>query len=120
MLWVIIGLLLGIIIGISTNLTIPVEYIKYTAVIIIGIMDSLFGAIRAEITKENYDTSIFITGIIFNILLALGITLLGEKLGLDLYLAATVVFTFRIFSNLGRIRRAAIYKIFHSGKKENI
>lgn len=91
-----------------SNLTIPIEYIKYTAVIIIGILDSLFGGIKAEVTKEEYDPAIFITGLIFNIILALGITLLGEKLGLDLYLAVTVVFIMRIFSNLAVVRRALL------------
>ena len=106
MIWIVVGLFIGIIIGVNTSYTIPIEYIKYTAVIIVGILDSLFGAIKAEVTHEDYDPRIFITGLIFNILLAIGITYLGEKLGLDLYLAATVVFTFRIFSNLGIIRRS--------------
>lgn len=106
MLWVALGILIGVIVGLNTSYVIPIEYIKYTAVIIVGVLDSLFGGVRAEVTKEDYDPTIFITGLIFNILLAVGITFLGEKLGLDLYLAATVVFTFRIFSNLGVIRRS--------------
>lgn len=112
MIWAILGILIGIIIGISINYTIPIEYIKYTAVTIVGILDSLFGAVRAEITHdEKYNTVLFITGLVFNIVIALGITLLGEHLGLDLYLAATVAFTFRIFSNLGAIRRAFFQKV---------
>ncbi|MFC1615844.1 small basic family protein [Patescibacteria group bacterium] len=110
MAWALIGVLCGIIIGLLSDITIPVAYIKYTAVIIIGILDALFGAVKAEVTRDKYNTTIFVTGLIFNILLALGITFLGEKLGLDLYLAATVVFTFRIFLNLGKIRRAVIQK----------
>jgi small basic protein len=108
MTWVAIGILVGIIVGLNTSYEIPIEYTKYTAIIIVGILDSLFGAVRAEVTKEEYDPLIFITGLIFNIILAIGITYLGEKLGLDLYLAAAVVFTFRIFSNLGIIRRSLL------------
>jgi small basic protein len=37
-------------------------------------------------------------------ILAVGITYLGDQLSLDLYLAAIVVFTIRIFGNLGTIR----------------
>ncbi|MBI4975532.1 DUF1290 domain-containing protein, partial [Candidatus Peregrinibacteria bacterium] len=48
MLWAVIGILVGIIIGINTSVSIPLEYIKYTAVVIVGILDSLLGAIRAE------------------------------------------------------------------------
>jgi len=117
MAWAALGILIGIIIGINTNYVIPVEYIKYTAVIIVGIIDSLFGAIRAEVSHEIYNSVIFITGVIFNVLLAIAITYLGEKLGLDLYLAATVVFTFRIFSNFGVIRRALLHK--YEQKKHN-
>ncbi len=115
MIWAALGIILGIIIGISVNYTIPIEYIKYTAVIIVGILDSLFGAIKAEIIKDDkYNSLLFISGFILNILLALGITLLGEHLGLDLYLAITVAFVFRIFSNLGIVRRALIKKYWNN------
>ncbi|MBL4694278.1 small basic family protein [Candidatus Gracilibacteria bacterium] len=108
--WAIIGILVGIIIGFGIDTTIPIEYIKYSAVSIIGILDALFGAAKAQATKEEYNTTIFLTGLVFNVLLALGITYIGEKLGLDLYLAVTVVFTFRIFSNFGQLRRAFLEK----------
>lgn len=108
MIWAFLGILIGIIIGLSVNYTIPIGFVKYTAVIIIGILDALFGAIKAEVEREKYDPALFISGLLFNILLALGITLLGERLGLDLYLAVSVVFTFRIFSNLGVMRRALL------------
>ena len=111
MLWALIGILAGIIIGLAINFQIPLELIKYTAVLIIVILDAIFGAIKAEIEQEKYDVLIFLTGIIFNSVLALGITLLGEHLGLDLYLAVTVVFTFRIFANLGTLRRAIIKEL---------
>ncbi len=111
MIWALFGTLLGIIIGLSINYTIPIEYIKYTAVVIIGILDALFGAGKAEVTNNKYNPTIFLTGLGFNIILALAITLLGEKLGLDLYLAVAVVFTFRIFSNLGIVRRAFLNKL---------
>ena len=108
MIWALFGTLIGIIVGLSLDYSIPPAYIKYTAVIIIGILDALFGGIKGEVTKEEYDPTIFITGLAFNIIMALGITLLGERLGLDLYLAVTVVFILRIFSNLGIARRALI------------
>lgn len=113
MIWSIIGLLLGVIIGIIVDFPIPLEWTRYTAVIIIGMLDALFGAIRAGVTKDQFSVWIFLTGLIFNILLALGITFLGDKMGLDLYLAATFVFTFRIFSNLGVSRRVILAHIFH-------
>lgn len=106
MAFALIGILAGIIVGWFLPFEIPVEFTRYTAVVILGIVDALIGAIRAQLTKDKYDPWIFATGLGFNIILALGITLFGDMLGLDLYLAATVVFTFRIFQNVGIARRA--------------
>ncbi len=113
MIWALIGIIIGIIMGLAINYPIPIELTKYTAVIIMGILDALFGAIRAEVTKDQFNALIFITGLVFNIVLSIAITLLGDKLGLELYLAATFVFTFRIFSNVGITRRAVIQSIFN-------
>ena len=117
MIWALLGILLGILLGLGVNFTIPVIYTKFSAVILIGILDALFGAIRAEITRDQYNAIIFISGLFFNIILALVITYLGDKLGLDLYLAATVVFTFRIFSNVGITRRALLQRWLEKHKK---
>lgn len=106
MIYALLGILVGIVVGWFLPFTIPIEYTRYTAVVILGIIDALIGAIRARLTKDHYDPWIFTTGLFFNIVLALGITLFGDMLGLDLYLAATVVFTFRIFRNVGIARRA--------------
>lgn len=108
MIWALIGILAGIIFGLAVDVPIPMELTRYTAVVSIGILDALFGAIRAEVTKDKYNAIIFISGLFFNVVLAIAITYLGDKLGLDLYLAATVVFTFRIFSNVGITRRAML------------
>jgi len=118
MIWAFLGIMVGIILGMAFNLSIPVELTKYAAVIIMGILDSLFGAIRAEATHDKFDGFIFITGLIFNILLSILITVLGEKLGLDLYLAAVFVFTFRILTNVGATRRYLL-DAFLAKKKKN-
>lgn len=118
MIWALLGILIGIIIGFTIDIPIPIEYTRYTAVVSIGILDALFGAIRAEVTKDQYDAIIFISGLFFNVVLAIGITYLGDKLGLDLYLAATVVFTFRIFSNVGITRRAILQNYLQKRKQK--
>jgi len=99
----IIGLLAGIAIGIFTPLQIPVEFARYTAIGILGILDSMLGALRADL-QGKYDANIFLSGLVFNMIIAIAITYLGDQLSLDLYLAAIVVFTIRIFGNLGTIR----------------
>lgn len=118
MIWAILGILIGIIIGLAVNFPIPLELTKYSAVVIMGILDALFGAIRAEVTKDRFNSTIFITGLLFNIILAIAVTLLGEKLGLELYLAATFVFTFRIFSNVGITRRAILQNMLKQNKND--
>jgi small basic protein len=118
MIWAIIGVLVGVIIGLAVNIPIPIELTRYTAVVSIGILDAIFGAIRAEVTKDNYDAIIFLTGLFFNVVLAIAITFLGDKLGLDLYLAATVVFTFRIFTNVGITRRSLLQNFMQKRKQK--
>lgn len=117
MLWALIGITIGILIGLTINYPIPPELIKYSAVVIMGILDALFGAIRAEVTKDKFNAIIFITGLLFNIILSIAITLLGDKLGLELYLAATFVFTLRIFSNVGITRRALLQNLLSEKHK---
>lgn len=118
MIWSLFGLILGIIIGLLFNVQIPQEYTRFSAVIIVGIADSLLGAIRAEITQDQYNSIIFVTGLFFNIIFAVGITYLGEHLGLNLYLAVTVVFMFRIFQNVGITRRVLIERWIEKNKEK--
>ncbi len=117
MVWAFVGILVGIIVGFSLNISIPIELTKYTAVVIMGILDALFGAIRAETTNDKFDQNIFITGLAFNIIISIIITILGDKLGLDLYLAAAFVFTFRIFTNVGATRRYILENYLTRKKK---
>lgn len=104
---IILGISLGLVIGAFLQFDIPAEYARYTAVAIIGVLDSIFGAIKASIGSK-YDTTIFLTGLAFNMVLAVFITFIGDKLSLDLYLAVLVVFMIRILSNIGIIRTATL------------
>lgn len=107
---IIISLAFGLIIGGFLNIEIPPEYTRYTAVAIVGILDSLFGAIRASVEKR-YETIIFLSGLAFNMAIAVLITFFGDKLSLDLYLAILVAFTIRILNNAGSIKSTALGKI---------
>lgn len=109
---IICGLTLGLIIGTFLRVDIPPELARYTAVAIVGILDSLFGAVRASIEKK-YSTTIFITGLVFNMAVAVLITFVGDKLNLDLYLAILVAFTIRIFANIGIIKTTAFGKLWN-------
>lgn len=106
----IIGLALGLVIGTFLRIDIPPELTRYTAVAIVGVLDSLFGAIRASV-ENKYSTTVFVTGLAFNMVIAVLITFLGDKLNLDIYLAILVAFTIRIFANMGIIKTSTIDKL---------
>ena len=110
MYFVFIGILLGILVGSFLKINIPPEYARYTAVAILGVIDSIFGALRSE-TEYKYDSVIFVTGLLFNMALAIFITYVGDKLNVELYLAVVIAFTIRIFLNIGIIRTISIEKL---------
>lgn len=113
---IILGLTLGLILGTFLQVDIPPEYARYTAVAIVGILDSLFGAIRASVERK-YNLTIFVTGLAFNMTIAVLITFVGDKLNLDLYLAILVAFTIRIFSNIGIIKTTTLDKYWQKTSK---
>jgi small basic protein len=99
-----VGLLIGIIIGSVFSLRIPAQYARYTAMAILAALDSVLGALRAELQGE-YDSWIFVTGFFGNAVLAAGLTFVGDRMGVELYLAAIVAFGVRLFNNLAIVRR---------------
>ena len=104
------GLAVGLVLGAMLSLTVPGEYSRYTAMAILAALDSILGAIRAELDQE-FDSSIFLTGFFANVILAGGLTLLGDRLGVELYIAAIVAFGVRMFDNLAHIRRQILQRI---------
>ena len=109
-LWLaIIGLAAGIAMGLNLPLVLPQAYAKYMSVAALAALDSVFGGIRSAM-EEHFDNTIFITGFFSNTLLAAGLAFFGERLGMDLYLAAVVAFGVRLFQNLAIIRRHLLKK----------
>lgn len=106
----VLGLLIGMVLGAALSLTIPAEYSRYTAMAILAALDSIFGAVRAELDGE-FDYRIFLTGFVGNIILAGGLTYLGDRLGVELSIAAIVAFGVRLFNNLAIIRRQLLKRI---------
>jgi len=110
----IIGLVIGIIIGILFNVSIPDQFTPYMSVAILACLDSVFGAIRANLSK-NFQSDIFISGFFGNALLAAGLAYLGDKLGVPIYLAAVIVFGGRLFDNFAVIRRLLLERVKSRG-----
>ena len=104
----IIACMLGAIVGLNAPI-ISYTYSSYLAIAIIAALDSVFGGIASVINKK-FDMKIFISGFFGNAILAILLTVLGEKLNVDIYLAAIFVFVWRMFMNLGIIRRYYVEK----------
>ncbi len=101
--------ILGIILGMNLP-TISYSYSGYLAIAIIAALDSVFGGLTS-VLKKNFDIKIFVSGFFGNAILAMLLTYLGEKLNVDIYLAAVIVFVGRMFTNLSIIRRIYIERI---------
>lgn len=105
---IIIGCLIGALIGVNAPV-ISYTYSSYLSIAIIAALDTVFGGI-ASVIKKNFDLKIFLSGFFGNAILSMLLTYLGEKLNVDIYLAAIFVFVWRMFNNLGIIRRYYIDK----------
>lgn len=105
---IILGTLLGAVIGVNAPV-ISYTYSSYLAIAIIAALDSVFGGI-SSVLKKNFDLKIFLSGFFCNAILSILLTYLGEKLNVDIYLAAIVVFVGRMFTNLTIIRRYYVDK----------
>lgn len=111
-----IGVIVGIIIGAFLPFNVPPAYAKYMAVAILAALDSVFGGLAATL-KKSFDMKIFVSGFIGNALLAAALAYMGDRLGVDLYLAAIFAFGNRLLLNFAIIRRSLLNKY---AKKDNI
>lgn len=106
----VIGLLFGVLLGIVFDINIPDNFSPYMSVAILACLDSVFGAIRANLSN-NFKTDIFISGFFGNSILAAALAYLGDKLGIPMYIAAVIVFGGRIFDNFAIIRRILLERV---------
>ena len=106
---IIIGCILGAIIGMNAPV-ISYTYSSYLAIAIIAALDTVFGGITSVLNK-NFDLKIFLSGFFGNAILSIALTYLGERLNVDIYLAAVVVFVGRMITNLAIIRRYYVEKL---------
>ncbi len=104
--YAIIGLIIGIGMGLWFQPTVPVGVQPYLPIAVVAAMDALFGALRARL-DDVYDDRVFVTSLVFNVLIAALIVWLGDKLGVgsQLQTAIIVVLGIRIFANAASIRR---------------
>ena len=106
---IILGCIFGMLVGVNMPV-VSYTYSSYVAIAIVAAMDTVLGWISSYIQKK-FDIKIFITGFFGNAILSILLTYLGNKLNVDIYLAAVFVFVGRMFTNLAIIRRYYVEKI---------
>ena len=113
---IVIGCISGAVIGIYAPM-VRYTYSGYLAIAIIAALDSVFGGLASTV-KKQFDLKIFVSGFFGNAILSILLTYLGQRLNVDIYLAAIVVFVGRMFNNLAIIRRYYLEKWTKSKKTE--
>ena len=106
---VLIGAVLGLVLALLVPIHVPPAYTKYVAIGILAALDSSVGGICASYRKR-FDMKVFLSGFLINALLAVGLTFIGNKLDVDISLAAIVTFGSRLFQNFADIRRHLLNK----------
>jgi small basic protein len=106
-----IGLLVGVLLGLLLEPTVPGWLNPYLPIAVVAALDAVFGALRAFL-DGIFDDKVFVVSFVSNVLIAALIVYLGDKLGVggQLSTGVIVVLGIRIFSNVAAIRR----HLFHA------
>jgi len=82
---------------------------QYIAIACLAGLDTLLGGIRSGI-EGKFHNDVFISGFVSDILIAFFLSWLGDRIGVNLFVAAAIVLGARIFTNLSLIRRFLLTK----------
>lgn len=101
-----IGLLVGIVIGLFFQPTVPFWLQPYLPIAVVAALDAVFGAFRS-VLDGLFNDRIFVISFLSNVLVAAMIVFLGDQLGVGSQMSTgvVVVLTMRIFANVAAIRR---------------
>lgn len=105
-----LGIIIGIILGMVLPFSVPVAYSSYMSVALLAALDSVFGGIKSHL-EGQFETDVFLTGFFGNAVLAAGLTYIGDRLDVPIYLAAIFVFGSRLFQNFALIRRYLLQRL---------
>lgn len=114
-----LALIVGFALGAVLAVDIPPASAPYVAVAVLAGLDSVFGGSRS-ILEGKFQTEIFLTGFLMNILAALFLVWLGEGIGITLVTVAAIVFGIRIFTNLSLIRRIILSRLTQKRDKRSV
>jgi len=99
LLYVIAGIVIGIIAGLKLNIGYNPEYIVYISLSILAIINTIFN-ILCENLKGEMKTIKSILFLVSDLVFALFLGYIGEQLGLPIYLAAVFAFGNNIYKNM--------------------
>ena len=101
-----VGLVVGIVLGLVLQPTVPAELQPYLPIAVVAALDAVFGGLRA-VLDGIFDDRVFVVSFLSNVVVAALIVYLGDQLGVGSQLSTgvVVVLGIRIFSNAAAIRR---------------
>lgn len=107
----VLGLLVGIVLGLVFEPSLPQVLQPYLPIAIVAALDAIFGAFRAFL-DGNFTDRVFVVSFISNVLIASLIVFVGDQIGVGSQLSTgvIVVLGIRIFTNAAAIRRS----LFHA------
>lgn len=106
-----LALLVGVIVGRFLHVTPPTWLQPYLPIAVVAALDAVFGGVRARL-DGIFNDRVFVVSFVSNIIVAVLVVFLGDRLGVGAQLstAVVVVLGIRIFSNTAAIRR----HLFHA------
>jgi small basic protein len=99
--------LVGFLVVYFSKLNVSPDYGAYVSIAALAGLDAVIGGIRAA-QANNFQSKIFLSGFLVGVVLAVALTWFGERIGVEISLAAVFVFVSRIMQNLSIIRRIAM------------
>ncbi len=113
-----VGIVAGFLAVFFTPATIETYLGPYFSLATLAGMDSVCGGIRSGL-EGKFSDHILLSGFLMNTLIAAALAYLGDRIGVDLFLAAVVLLGGRIFLNISLIRRYLINEWQLAHKKES-
>lgn len=98
------GLLVGALVAVLLQPTVPQELSRYVAMAVVAAVDAGLGGVRTYL-EHTFNDRIFVIAFLSNAAVAIFLVWVGDQLGVDLSTAVVVVLGVRIFQNLAAIRR---------------
>lgn len=99
-----LAIIVGFAVGLQVAAPIPQMYVSYLGLAVIGGIDTVLGGYRSSL-EGKFNSAIFVTGFLGNILMGSALAWLGEQMGINLFLVVAFVYGARVFNNLSIIRR---------------